>query len=114
MKKSRDPFIMLPLSIAESETFRGASGAAIKVLLRICIEHGSQYGRANGQLIVTYSDFEAYGVRKEAAAKALKYWEAAGIVQIERGGWKPGKGKVPNLYTLPHCTPNNQLSDGAK
>ena len=105
---------MLPLSIVEGEAFHEASGSAIKVLLRICIEHVRQYGRANGRLIVTYKDFEAYGVRAEAVAKALPFWEAAGILQIQHGGWKPGKGKVPNFYTLPHCAPNNQSTDSSK
>jgi hypothetical protein len=57
-------FIAHPRAMVESPAMRALSLAARKVLDRIEIEHMNHGGARNGQLPVTYRDFEAWGIRR--------------------------------------------------
>ena len=60
-------FIAHPRAMVESPAMRALSLAARKALDRIEIEHMNHGGAQNGQLPVTYRDFEAWGIRRTAS-----------------------------------------------
>ena len=78
------------------------SGAAQRVLFRLEIELLHHGGNDNGKLVVTFDQFEKYGVRRKSIAAALRELEALGFIEIvERGcAGNAGYGK-PNVFRLP-------------
>jgi hypothetical protein len=57
-----------------SPAYRALSLSGHKILSRIEIEladHGGDKGRENGNLIVTYNNFEAYGMDRHAIGPAI-------------------------------------------
>jgi hypothetical protein len=74
------------------------------VLARIEIELGHQNLGANGHLIVTFNDFEHYGVRRDAIAPSLRVLEALGFIKTELrgrgGGGGMGGDGIPSRYRL--------------
>ena len=56
----------------ESEAWRALSLNAHKVIDRVKIEHMHHGGTENGNLIVTHADFQAYGVRRQSIAAAIR------------------------------------------
>ena len=53
--------------------------AARKIVERVAIEHMGHGGTLNGSLIVTYDDFETFGVRRKSIAPAIKKAVALGF-----------------------------------
>src|SRR5258708_22852840 len=73
----------------ESPAWRALTGNAMKVVLRIALEHLRHGGVGNGLLPVTYQDFVRWGVRRNAIREAI-------VVAINLG-WidKTSTGEVP-------------------
>ena len=84
-----------------SAAFRGMSDAARHCLFRILYEHTAHGGTENGNLPVTYDDFERYGVRRKSVKRALQELVALGLISIVspgRAGF--GIGRCPGRYAL--------------
>jgi hypothetical protein len=64
-----EPFILLRLSMLSSPAFMVLSLAARRVLTRIEIEHMQYGGKENGNLTVTYDQFEDYGIHRHSMAR---------------------------------------------
>jgi hypothetical protein len=43
-------------------------------------------GTANGMLVVTYDDFEEYGIRRSSIARAIREAEALGLIFVSERG----------------------------
>jgi hypothetical protein len=79
----------LTAEMLESPAWRALTGNAMKVVLRIALEHLKHGGVENGLLPVTYHDFVRWGVRRNAIREAI-------VVAINLG-WidKTSTGEVP-------------------
>jgi hypothetical protein len=98
----------------EAPTFMVLSGAAQRVLFRLEIELLHHGGNDNGKLIVTFDQFERYGVRRKSIASALRELEALGFIEIvERGcAGNAGYGK-PNVFRLTYRPAVGAPEDGS-
>ena len=85
----------------ELPAYRVLSLAAHRMLDRLDVELGHHGGTENGNLIVTYRQFEAYGIHKDSVGPAQRELEALGFIEItERGcAGNAGFGK-PNEFRL--------------
>ena len=73
----------------ESHAFRALTHPAHTVLMRILVEHLHHRGQENGDLPVTFDDFEQYGVRRKSIPAAIDLAVALGWIDIAvhgRGG----------------------------
>jgi hypothetical protein len=73
----------------ESSAWGALSGAARQIVFRVAIEHMAHAGTENGNLIITYDDFAAFGIRRSSVAKAIRDAEALGWIKVTfrgRGG----------------------------
>ena len=70
----------------DSPAFVALSASAIRVFLRLIVEHGRHAGRDNGRLVCTFRDFEKYGANKDAVARAVRELVAVGLIEITRAG----------------------------
>ena len=79
----------LTAEMLESPAWRALTGNAMKVVLRIALEHLKHGGVENGLLPVVYRDFVRWGVRRNAIREAI-------VVAINLG-WidKTSTGEVP-------------------
>ena len=80
------PRAPIPFKLLDSPSFIALSAPAIRVFLRLIVEHGRHGGRDNGRLICTYRDFETYGASKDAIARAIRELVAVGLIEITRTG----------------------------
>jgi hypothetical protein len=78
----------LTADILESPAWRALTGNALKVVLRIALEHLKHGGVDNGRLPVTYQDFEKCGVRKNSIREAQ-------LVAVHLGFIDRTVGEVP-------------------
>jgi hypothetical protein len=83
-----EPHIRLRFCMMESPAWKALSLSARRVLDRIEIEFGRRKGNpeANGDLIVTYDDFVAYGITRRLVRPALNEVIALGFVRVTRMG----------------------------
>jgi hypothetical protein len=85
----------------ESYPWRQLSLSAHRVLDRIEIEHSHHGGFENGNLPVTYGDFEEYGIDRHSIAPALRELVALGFVEITQQGCGGNADfHIPNKYRL--------------
>src|SRR5215470_12235059 len=85
------------VEMLESPAFRVLSRAAHLTLARIEIELGHHGGNENGQLVVTYEQFVAYGIGRNEIGPAIREIEALGFIQVtERGVAGNADQKAPN------------------
>lgn len=73
-------------SLIESPTLRVLSRAATLAMHRIELEHIQHGAAANGQLQVTRPQFEDWGVHRDAVARALREFQALGLVEVTEKG----------------------------
>jgi hypothetical protein len=102
MKQRRPaPFIMHTLALLNSPAWRALSGEARVLLSCIEIAQMKTGGHKNGELVVTYDEFEACGIgHRRKIVRALRDAEALGLLKIHRGRAGNGKWRQPNIYTL--------------
>jgi hypothetical protein len=109
-------FLPLPYEMIESPAFRSLGLAERRVLDRIQCELGRHGGIANGSLIVTYRDFEDYGIDKNALKPAIKVCVALGFLEVtQQGRSGVGEYRRPNAFRLtympvPPMAPTNEWS----
>jgi hypothetical protein len=83
-----EPYVRIKYTMKESPAWRALSLSARRVLDRIEIEFGKHKGKpeTNGEIIVTYEDFVAYGVGRNEIGPATRELVALGFVRITRAG----------------------------
>jgi hypothetical protein len=108
------PFVGKLREMLESPTFMILGLAAQRALFRLEVELLHHGGNDNGKLVVTFDQFEKYGVRRKSIAAALRELEALGFIQIvERGcAGNAGYGK-PNVYRLTYRPSVGAPDDGS-
>jgi len=89
------------VEMLESPAYRALSLSAHRALARIELELAHHGGNANGQLPVTFDDFEQYGIHRHAIAPALRELEALRFIEItERGRAGNAEFRQPHKYRL--------------
>jgi hypothetical protein len=100
------------LDMLQSPAWRALGGAARAVLDRIEIERMKHSGQKNGDLIVTYNDFVAYGMRRPSIAPAIRQAVALGLLEITQRGRRSAAGANPAHYRLTYLpTPDGDPTD---
>lgn len=85
------PFMWFTLEMMESAAWWGMSDAAWRLMCRVGIEHCNHGGTQNGDLPVTYDDFERYGVRRKSVRRAVQELVALGWIDVVSPG-RAGQG----------------------
>src|SRR5262245_43817026 len=78
------------IEMMKSPAFVVLSRTARQILDRLEIEIANHGGTGNGALIVTYDDFEAYGIHRHQIFHGLCELEALGFIVFE------GRGRAGN------------------
>jgi len=96
-----EQFAVRTIRMLESPAWRVLSLSARRVIERIEIELGHHGGNDNGNLPVTYADFEEYGIERAAIGMAIREAVALGFVEITSPG-VPGsrEHRAPNKFRL--------------
>ena len=95
------PWIWLTRDFLESDAWRTAPINTRRVVERIMLEHMAHAGTMNGRLIVTYNDFEKFGIRRHALANAIADAKARGLIIVTQPGRRSaGTGRWPARYAL--------------
>jgi hypothetical protein len=98
----------------ESPAYRVLSLAAHRVLARIEIELINHGGHENSRLIVTFRQFEEYGVRKHNIAAGIRELEALGFIEITEHGCAGNAGYgQPNKFRLTYRPALGAPADGS-
>jgi hypothetical protein len=69
---------------------------------RLEIEYMAHGGYENGNLIVTYDEFVAAGIRRESIAKTITELEHLGWIEVQRGGYRGFARSWPHRFRLTH------------
>ncbi len=95
-------FIMLTREMLESPAWQAMPPCAIQVLFRVGLEHTRKGGKQNGELIVPYDDFIAYGLSsRPMVAKGIRVADALGFLDITAKGFRSyGLGRCPSRYGI--------------
>ena len=96
---SDEPWIWLPQSLLESNSVKSLSINAHRVLLRLLLEHLGHAALENGELRVSYRQFEDWGVSRNCIAAAIRELECKGLID-RRCGHADGNIRPPILYEL--------------
>jgi hypothetical protein len=96
-----EPWIWLTREMLSSPAWRALTPAALKVVKRVMLEHMAHAFTANGNLVVTYSDFREYGVRNRTVRTAIAIAEALGWLDVTvRGKASFEDQRYPSRYAL--------------
>lgn len=94
-------FLALRRDLLESDAWTEMTLAARLALDRLAIEHMAHGGKENGNLIVTYDDFAAFGVRRASVAEAIRLLEKLGLIVVtERGRGGNAEFRRPARYRV--------------
>jgi hypothetical protein len=96
-----EQFVVRTIRMLESPAYRALSLSAHRVLSRIEVELGHHGGTDNGNLPVTYGDFERYGVDRHSISAAIREAVALGFLEVtEPGRAGNAEFRSPNKFRL--------------
>jgi hypothetical protein len=96
-----ESWVWLTREMIESEAWRSLSRVARLVIDRVILEHMAHAGTENGSLVVTYSDFVKFGIRRGSVkAGIVEAVERGLIVVTEKGRASVGPERRPSKYAL--------------
>jgi hypothetical protein len=94
------PWVWFTREMMESPSWRAMTNPAMQVLSRVLIEHCSHGGTENGQLTVTYHDFDAYGIRRRSIPQGIAIAVGLGWLDVTRQGYAFGTLKVGSEFAV--------------
>lgn len=101
MNRPPGPFVWFTREMLESPAWNALPLAARRVLDCVLIEHMMHGGTRNGALVVTYADFERFGIRRKSIAAAIKTAVALGFLDVTcRGARAYGIARQASEYGL--------------
>lgn len=108
------PFVAHSLEMRQSPAWRALTDDARRVLDVLEIEHMRHAGRQNGELIATYDQFVAAGIRRASVSGAIRVCEALGFLEVAKRGGKSAAGfRFPSRYRLTYLLHINRTEDAA-
>jgi hypothetical protein len=112
-KAINEAFVPHTLSMLLSPAWMVLSLTARRVLDRIEIEHMHHGRKENGNLTVTYDQFEAYGIHRHAIGPAIREVVTLGLVEItEQGRAGNREYRRPNRYRLTYREAKGAMGNG--
>jgi hypothetical protein len=85
----------------ESPAWGALTAPARRVVDRIVIEHMHHAGTMNGELVVTYDNFQAFGISRGAIKPAIEVAVKLGFIDITAIGLRSyGNARRPSSYAL--------------
>jgi hypothetical protein len=92
----------LTAEMLDSPAWRALAGNAMKVVMRIALEHLKHGGVENGKLPVTYQDFVKCGVRRNSVRQAILIAIYLGWIDKTSTGEVPWHGDIrkPSTFAL--------------
>jgi hypothetical protein len=84
--KHKGPFFAQPIDMLKSPAFRTLSLSGHRAFSCLVIELAKHAGNDNGNLVVTFDDFETYGIHRHSIAPAIRELVALGFVEITEHG----------------------------
>jgi hypothetical protein len=107
MNRPLGAFIWFTLEMLQSPAWSMMPLSARRVVERVAIEHMKHGGTLNGSLVVTYDDFQKFGVRRKSIAPAIEKAVALGFLDVTGRGFRSyGIARRPSTYALtwlPRC-----------
>ncbi len=95
------PWVWFSRELVESEAWRAAPINTRRVVDRIALEHMAHAGTMNGNLVVTFNDFEKWGVWRQKISEAIKDAAARGLIVVtQKGKASAGTNRWPSRYAL--------------
>jgi hypothetical protein len=102
------------IEMLESYAYRALSLSAHRVLSRVEIELARHGGNDNGNLPVTYADFQAYGIDRHAIRPAINEAIALGFLEITECGTAGNREfRSPNKFRLTYRPARGVPGDGS-
>jgi hypothetical protein len=102
------------IEMLESYAYRALSLSAHRVLSRVEIELARHGGNDNGNLPVTYADFQAYGIDRHAIRPAINEAIALGFLEITECGTAGNREfRSPNKFRLTYRPAKGIPNDGS-
>lgn len=95
-------FVWITNEMLSSPAWIALPDNALRGIMRIAQEHMAHGGRKNGELPVTWNNFQDYGIRRGSIADAIKAFIALGFVKMSGRG-RPTNGRdkgTSALWTL--------------
>ncbi len=97
------------LEMLRSPAYRALSRAAHQVLARLELELGP-HDTKNGKLIVTFAQFEEYGLHRKAIGPAIRELVSLGFLEVvEQGRGGNAIWRRPSKYRLTYRKTNNSV-----
>lgn len=107
--KIKGPYIVRTSRMLASPAFGALSLTGHRILARIEIELCRHGGKDNGTLIITYKDFERYGIHHRAIGPGLRELEALGFIEIvQRGRGGNADHRRPHMFRLAYLPTDNE------
>lgn len=99
------PFVPHRLALMESHAWKARTVPLMRVLERLETEHMRHAGSSNGQLYVSYGQFQQAGISRKTINAALKLGVDLGLLKIRSGSWtsrvsQAGVLRPPQAYRL--------------
>lgn len=109
-----DQFSSRRKDMLESPAYRALTLSAHRIIDRVCLEHLYQGGAENGRLIVTYDDFEKYGVHRHSIAPGIRLAVGLGFLIITKQG-RAGNAewRAPHQYRITFHAAEGIAGDGS-
>jgi hypothetical protein len=105
------PWAWITAEMMESPAWRALTGPALRVVLRIMLEHMHHGGTENGNLAVTYDDFEKANIDRHTIRTAIAVAEVLGFIDVVELGMKGhGVARRPSRYALTWLPRNDDMA----
>ncbi len=96
-----EPWVWLTRELLESDAWRTAPINTRRVVERVALEHMAHAGRMNGELIVTYTDFQKWGIRSPSISAAIQDAILRGLIdRTQKGRASHGLDRWPSKYAV--------------
>jgi hypothetical protein len=97
-----ESWLWMTSGMLESPAWRTLPGHALKLVMRIALEHLSHGGLDNGALPVTYGDFVKFGIERRRIREAIMIAEGLGFIERVSVGETPWHGHIrtPGKFAL--------------
>ena len=94
------PWCWYTPEMMRSEAWRDMSINARRMIDLLELEHLAHGGYENGNLRMTYDQFVAGGIRREAISATITELESLGWIEATRGGYRGFARSVPTRFRL--------------
>jgi hypothetical protein len=97
----QEPWVWFTREMMESPAWGAMTAPARRVVDRILIEHMHHAGTENGNLVVTFDNFEVFGVSRRAIKPAIRVAVRLGFIDITFQGVRShGAARRPSKYGI--------------